>query len=66
MSNDFHLAFAICQSAFEGLFRRQQREPMLLFQFAGPLFRFNAKTPAFEPLFQLPPRSAEAGKTAAL
>jgi len=34
------------------------RKPMLLFPFPGALFKFKAKTPAFVPLFQLPPRSA--------
>ena len=29
---------------------------MLLFVFAGELFKFRAKTPALEVLFQLPPR----------
>jgi hypothetical protein len=35
---------------------RAQRKPMLLLEFAGELFRFRAKTPALEVLFQLPPR----------
>lgn len=29
---------------------------MLLLLFEGALFRFSEKTPAFAPLFQLPPR----------
>ena len=29
---------------------------MLLFVFAGALFKFSVKAPEFEPLFQLPPR----------
>ena len=29
---------------------------MLTFAFAGTLFKFSANTPAFESLFQLPPR----------
>jgi len=36
--------------------RRAGRKPMFQFEFDRTLFRFNAKTPAFEPLFQLPPR----------
>lgn len=36
------------------------RNPMLLFQFEGALFRFREKTPSSAPLFQLPPRSAAA------
>ena len=35
---------------------RAQRKPMLLLEFAGELFKFRAKTPALEVLFQLPPR----------
>src|SRR3990167_4274427 len=34
------------------------RKPILLFEFDGALFKFKANTPAFEPLFQLPPRNA--------
>lgn len=35
---------------------RAHRNPMLLFVFPDVLFRFNVSTPAFVPLFQLPPR----------
>lgn len=35
---------------------RAQRNPMLLFVFVGPLFKFNVSTPAFVSLFQFPPR----------
>lgn len=31
---------------------------MFEFRFEGALFRFKAKRPAWDPLFQLPPRSA--------
>jgi len=34
----------------------QQRKPMLLFVLDASLFRLAEKTPALEPLFQLPPR----------
>lgn len=30
---------------------------MLLFEFVGELFQFDAREPEFEPLFQLPPKS---------
>jgi len=36
----------------------RRRKPMLLFEFDGALFKFNANTPAFDPLFQFPPRRA--------
>lgn len=36
----------------------QQRNPMLLLEFVGPLFKFNANRPALAPLFQLPERRA--------
>ncbi len=29
---------------------------MLLFEFVGELFQFEARDPQFDPLFQLPPR----------
>lgn len=32
------------------------RNPMFVFVFVGPLFRFSANAPALPPLFQLPPR----------
>jgi hypothetical protein len=35
---------------------REQRKPMLLFVLPGVLFKFSVSTPAFAPLFQLPPR----------
>jgi len=35
-----------------------RRKPMLLFEFDGGLFKLSANTPAFTPLFQLPPRIA--------
>ena len=34
----------------------RQRNPMLLFEFAGPLFKFALNTPELVPVFQLPPR----------
>jgi hypothetical protein len=40
-------------------FRKTQRKPMLLFVFPGVLFKFSVKSPAFDPLFQLPPRRKE-------
>jgi hypothetical protein len=36
---------------------------MLLFAFAGTLFQFSVNTPAFDPLFQFPPRSAATAAT---
>lgn len=36
---------------------------MLLFTLEGALFKFSAKTPAFTPLFQLPPRIADTALT---
>jgi len=36
---------------------------MLVFKFDGGLFKFNANTPAFTPLFQLPPRIADTAPT---
>lgn len=44
-------------------YRLPTRKPMLLFAFAGTLFRFSANTPAFVPLFQFPPRSAATAAT---
>lgn len=38
------------------IFYRETRKPMLVFEFDGVLFKFSVSTPAFEPLFQLPPR----------
>lgn len=36
-----------------------KRDPMLLFEFEAALFQFEQREPEFEPLFQLPPNSAE-------
>lgn len=38
------------------MWRTAERKPMLLFEFERGLFKFNANTPAFDVLFQLPPR----------
>ena len=35
---------------------REQRKPMIVPVSAGPLLRLNVKTPAFDVLFQKPPR----------
>jgi len=43
------------QYKFKSL-KRAQRKPMLLFTFEGELFKFSVNGPAFDPLFQLPPR----------
>jgi hypothetical protein len=35
---------------------RAERNPMFVFEFDRPLLPFRLKTPAFDVLFQLPPR----------
>jgi len=38
------------------------RKPMFVFTLPGELFAFAARTPAFAPLFQLPPTFNKAGR----
>lgn len=42
-------------SLFEHLCARSRRQPTFVFELERALFRFNAHTPALDPLFQLPP-----------